>query len=108
MSGITELKDRKMAQFSDGSYGVIYFDDPLYTWIYKNGKLINFIEKSSLDYPAKTTRYKPDGSVINVGLKVSNNESFIYSPDGKLIAHWLGKLCYDSANNVIMTRKNIE
>ena len=107
LSGITEFQDRKAALFSDGSYGVMYYDDPYYTWIYKNGKLINFSKKSSLEYPAKITRYKADGSIINIGLKISEQESYIYSTDGKLIAHWLGKNCYDKNNNIIMTRKTI-
>lgn len=105
-AGITELNNRKIALFSDGSYGVSYNDDPLYSWYYSNnGRLINFMQKDSEEYPAKFVRFKPDGSVTNRGIKVSENESFVFSPEGKLIAHWIGNLCYDSSNNVIMTRK---
>ena len=108
-SGITELKDRKGALFSDNSYGVIYFDDPLYSWYYsQNGRLINFMQKDSEEYPTKFVRFKPDGSVTNRGIKVSEQESFIFSPEGKLIAHWLNSLCYDAHNNIIMTRKLTE
>ena len=104
--GITELKDRKLAKFSDGSYGVQYYDDPMYSWYYsQNGKLISFIQKNSLDYPCKITKFKPDGSVANTGYRVSEKESFIFTPQGKLLAHWVGNLCYDEQNNVIMTRK---
>ena len=108
-AGIKELKDRRVGSFSDGSYGVMYYDDPLYSWYYSySGRLINFTERSSVDYPCKITKYKPDGTVANTGLKVSENESYIFSPQGKLLAHWLGNLCYDEFNNVIMTRKNVE
>ena len=108
-SGITKLKNRKVGKFSDGTYGVMYYDDPLYDWYYtSNGRLINFTKKNSLEYPIKITKYKPDGTVANTGLKVSVNESFIFSPNGQLIAHWKGNLCFDKANNVIMTRKNAE
>ena len=108
-SGITDLKDRKVGKFSDGTYGVMYYADPLYDWYYNsNGRLKNFTKKNSLEYPIKITKYKPDGSIANTGLKVSENESFIFSPNGKLIAHWKGNLCFDEANNIIMTRKNVE
>ncbi len=108
-SGIDKLINRKLAKFSDGSYGVEYFDDPEYSWYYDSmGRLINFTHKSALTYPCKTTKYKPDGSITNTGLKVSEKESFLFNKDGKLIAHWLGDYCYDAKNNIIMTRKNIQ
>lgn len=104
--GITKLKDRKIGKFSDGSYGVQYYDDPMYSWYYSsNGRLINFTYKDSMSYPCKITKYKPDGSIANQGYRVSESESFLFTPQGKLIAHWLGDNCYDEYNNVIMTRK---
>lgn len=104
--GITELKDRKLAKFSDGSYGIQYYDDPMFSWYYsQNGKLINFTQKDSSNYPHRITKYKPDGSISNTGYRVSENESFIFTPNGKLLAHWLGTNCYDENNNIIMTRK---
>ena len=103
--GITELKDRKLAKFSDGSYGVQYYDDPMFSWYYsQNGKLINFTQKDSESYPHRVTKFKPDGSVTNTGYRVSEKESFIFTPAGKLLAHWLGNNCYDENNNIIMTR----
>ena len=103
--GITELNDRKLVKFSDGSYGIQYYDDPMYSWYYSsNGKLISFTLKDSASYPHRVTRYKPDGTVANTGLRVSERESFIFTPDGKLLAHWLGKNCYDENSNLIMTR----
>jgi hypothetical protein len=106
LEGKTELADRKIANFSDGTYGIMYYNDPLYTWYYKNnGRLISFTYKDSASYPARVTRYRADGSVINTGLKVSDRESFIYSPEGILLAHWVGELCYDKNNTVIMRRK---
>ena len=106
LQGKTELKDRKLAKFSDGSYGVQYYDDPMYSWYYSsNGKLINFTQKDSLIYPCRITKFKPDGSIANTGYRVSDKESFIFTPEGKLLAHWLGNNCYDEQNNIIMTRK---
>ena len=108
-NGITELENRKMALFSDGSYGVVYLEDPLYSWYYSNnGRLINFMQKESELFPTVFVKFKPDGSVANRGIKVSENESFIFSPEGKLIAHWMNTICYDKDNNIIMTRKMVE
>lgn len=104
--GITELKDRKLAKFSDGSYGIQYYNDPLFSWYYsENGKLINFTQKDSSDYPHRITKFKPDGSITNTGYRISDKESFIFTTDGKLLAHWIGNNCYDENNNIIMTRK---
>ena len=107
--GITELKDRKLAKFSDGSYAVHYYDNPFYSFYYSaNGKLISYTYKSSQTYPCKFKKFKPDGSVINTGLRVSEQESFIYSPDGALLAHWVQNKCFDKENNLIMTRQVME
>lgn len=104
--GITELKDRKLAKFSDGSYAVHYYDNPFYSFYYsQNGKLISYTYKTSQSYPCKFKKFKPDGSVINTGVRVSEKESFIYSSEGKLLAHWLGNKCFDKNNNLIMTRE---
>lgn len=106
LNGITELKDRKLAKFSDGSYAVQYYDNPLFAWYYSsNGKLINYTRKDNSNYPCKFTKFKPDGNIVNSGIRISEQESFIYSPEGKLLAHWLGDKCYDKDRNLIMTRK---
>ena len=109
LQGITELKDRKLAQFSDGSYAVQYYDTPLYSWYYSSsGKLINYTQKNSLSYPCVFTKFKPNGNIVQTGRRLSESESFIYDTNGKLAAHWIGKNCYDKNNNLIMTRKIIE
>ena len=106
LKGNTDLKDRKIAKFSDGSYGVQYYNDVMYTWYYsQNGRLISFTQKDSESYPTKFTKYRPDGNVANQGYRISEQESYIYTPDGKLLAHWLGENCYDEYNNIIMKRK---
>ena len=109
LNGITELKDRKLAKFSDGSYAVLYYDNPFYSFYYsESGKLISYTYKTSQNYPCKFKKFKPDGSLINTGYRVSEQESFIYSPEGKLLAHWLGNKCFDGNNNLIMTRQIME
>ena len=43
-----------------------------------------------------------------MGLRVSKRETFLYSPNGELIAHWIGPNGYDENGQIIMTRKFIE
>ena len=106
LKGQTNLKDRTIGLFSDGSYAVNYKNDPKHVWYYdQNGTLINTEEKTSLEYPYKTYKYSPDGELVNMTLRVSENETFIFSPFGKLIGHWVGTNCYDENGIIIMTRK---
>lgn len=109
LKGFTELKDRTLAYFSDGSYGIMYNDSPNYVWYYGNsGVLLYFDIKSSLDYPSKTYKYDARGNLLNISSRLSKTESYVYEINGKLIAHWVGENCYDSDGNVIMTRKIVE
>ena len=104
--GIKDFKNCKAAIFSDGSYGIMYINDPLYNWFYNSqGRLISFTQKSSTNYPRRTVKFAPDGSILNIGLQISPEESFIFNPKGILIAHWQGDTCYGILGNVIMTRK---
>ena len=41
-------------------------------------------------------------------LRVSKGETYIYSPDEKLIAHWVGANAYNEKNNLIMKRRYSE
>ena len=106
LKGVTELKDRTLAYFSDGSYGVTYNDNPLDVFYYGNDGILTHNEvRDSVKYPYKSYKYTTGGKLVNMSLRVSEDETFIFEPDGKLIAHWLGACCYDEENNVIMRRK---
>ncbi len=106
LKGKTELKDRTLAIFSDGSYGINYHNTPNYVWYYQNnGLLMNVEIKTSLTFPCKAYKYTPSGELVNKTLRVSEEETFIFSTKGKLIGHWLGKNCYDENGNIIMTRQ---
>ena len=107
--GKVELKDRVLAFFSDSTYAVMYNDNPLYVWYYAaEGNLLYAEKKDRIEYPYKTYKYSPSGRLVNMSLRVSKGETFIYLPSGKLIAHWLGANAYDEAGNIIMTRKYSE
>lgn len=106
LSANTELKNRVLAFFSDTTYGVMYNAIPLYVWYYsKDGDLIYMEKKDSTEYPYKSYKYTPSGLLMNMSLRVSKEETYIFAPSGRLIAHWIGSTAYDEENNVIMTRE---
>ncbi len=106
LKGITKLKDRTLGLFSDGSYAVNYQNDRIHVWYYdRGGNLINTEEKSSLEYPYRSYKFTPEGELVNMSLRVSENETFIFSPFGELLGHWVGQNCYGKDGNIVMTRK---
>lgn len=106
--GNLSLQDRTLAFFSDESYAVLYNEDKFHVFYYdKTGKLTYVEERDGLSYPYKSYKYNVSGILINKGLRVSKEQTFIYNPQGKLIAHWLGKYAYDENNNIVMTRKYV-
>lgn len=105
-TGIIELEDRTIAQFSDGSYGICYKESQKEVFYYsKEGELTHKEIKESLEYPYKAYKYTSDGRLENVSIRVSDAETYIYTPSGKLLAHWIGKNCYNASGKIIMTRK---
>lgn len=106
LKGNTELKDRTLAKFSDGSYGIIYKNNPYNVFYYNtNGYLTHIEIKNSLEYPYKTYKYDTFKNLVNMTLRTSEDETYIFEPSGNLIAHWIGGNCYDENDTLIMTRK---
>lgn len=109
LNGQVELKDRSLALFSVGTYGVVYKNDPLHAYYYSNSGVLEFVDvRSGTDYPYKSYQYDMAGNLVNMGLRLSKAETFIYDAAGKLIAHWVGANGYDEYGKVVMTRKFIE
>lgn len=105
LKGQAEIKDRVLAQFSDSSYAVMYYDNPLYVWYYSPEGVLTHIEiKDGTNYPYKSYKYDTEGNLVNMGLRVSKEETFIFDKSGKLIAHWLKDKGYDENGKVIMKR----
>lgn len=109
LKGQVDLKDRELAMFSIGTYGVVYKNNPYNAYYYSNSGVLEYIDiRSGKDYPYKSYQYDIKGNLVNMGLRVSKKETYIYSPNGKLIAHWKGAFGYDEKGRVIMSRKFIE
>jgi len=70
-----------------------------------NGKL-DFISFSiNKKYPIKVLKYDKNGILDSTSLFVSNNESYVFDLNKKLIAHWKGNNCYNEKGELIMTRE---
>lgn len=109
LKGSVELKDRTLAMFSDNSYAVMYLEDKLHVFYYApNGSLTHYEVKDGIEYPYKSYKYDINDNLVNMGLRVSKAETYIFSPNGKLIAHWIKENGYDENGNIIMTRKYLD
>jgi len=109
LKGMTELKDRTLAYFSDSTYAVLKKDNPYFVYYYNSrGTLLYIEKKDGLNFPYKAYKYDTSKKLINMSLRVSKGETYIYNSNGKLIAHWLNDKAYDENNNVIMKRKYVE
>lgn len=109
LQGMTELKDRTLAYFSDNTYAVMKKIDPYHIYYYNSQGILMYVEKKDgLSYPYKTYKYNTAKKLVNMSFRVSKGETFIYNKDGKLIAHWLNDKAYDDNGNVIMKRKYVE
>lgn len=109
LKGQVEFKDRTLALFSVGTYGVVYKNDPLHAYYYSNSGVLEFVDvRTSEDYPYKSYQYDMGGNLVNMGLRLSKGEAYIYNAQGKLIAHWVGANGYNEYGKIVMTRKFVE
>lgn len=109
LKGVTKLNDRTLGLFSDATYAINYHKDPKHVWYYdKSGTLINTEIKTGSTYPYRTYKFTPEGELVNMAMRVSEGETFIFNPIGKLLGHWVEGNCYDESGKVIMTRKIVK
>lgn len=109
LKGNINLKDRILAKFSDNSYAVMNKADEYHVWYYSpRGDLTHYEIKSNLSYPYKTYKYNVNKQLVNMSVRTSKDETFIYTPSGKLIAHWIKNKGFDEGGNLIMTREYYE
>ena len=100
------LRDRAITFFSSGSYAYYYFDNPEYGFFYgEKGNLTMIGKGYSEEYPYKTYKYNLKGKLFSVTFHVSGDECYIFLPNGKLMGHWIGEVCYDTDGNIRLNRK---
>ena len=101
-----EYNNRRVVRFSDGTYGIKYFEFPLYSFYYtKNGILTSYTRREKPGFPSEVKKFKANGKLIYTGYQISENESYWFSQSGKMIAHWINQNCYNSEGNIIMKRE---
>lgn len=101
-----KIRDRYITFFSDKTYAIYYKKNKSVQFYYdKNGKL-DFISFSiNKKYPIKVLKYDRNGILDSTSLFISNNESFVFDLNKKLIAHWKGNNCYNEKGELVMTRE---
>ena len=99
-------KYKKLVKFSDGSYSVTYKDNKNVSFFYNAKGCLICIQFNIYTINCKK-RYSYDskGNFDGVILCTKNNEQFIFDKNKKLIAHWIGKNCYNEKGELIMTRE---
>ena len=100
--GIVETNDRYIAYFAKGGYEIVYKNNLFIEYYYdQNGILEHLAKRESLNFPLKKQKYNLDGKLIRIVLAVSENNSYIFFPNGQLESHWLNNKEYDLNGNVI-------
>lgn len=109
---ITEAVGRKVIPFYEKNnklsfYGVQYNNNPSKKYYYSpSGKLLKYeINTFSGSYPYKTLAYDTQGKLLNINLVVSDQESFLFDKNKKLIGHWVNNQFYDANGNKDITRR---
>ena len=100
--GIVETNDRYITYFSDGQYGIIYKNNLYYEFSYfSDGKLESVGVRTGLVCPIKVFVYDINNKLAEIRLQLSTKESYNFSVDGRLLAHWINGVCYDINGKVI-------
>lgn len=56
-------------------------------------------------FPIKSYKHAyPNGRLMNVSITVAPGEDYVFKPNGALVAHWVGDVCYDSNGRITMSR----
>ena len=99
-------KGRYVNHFSDGSYGVRYYTNWEYLYIYSNNGELEGIEvrRETGKFPFLSKVYKLNGQLFSVALWVSKNELFSYDLNGELISHWIKDNGYDKTGKLVIKR----
>lgn len=59
------------------------------------------------NYPTRSVKYNyPNGDLIFISLNISKLDSYLFNPNGGLIAHWVNNIAYDSHGNIIQRKLN--
>ena len=103
--GINETNDRRITYFATKRYCITYKNNPYISYYYNFNGIINHIEVAqNKKLPLKSALYDINGKLIRIVLSVSNNDSYIFFPNGQLESHWIDDKEYDLNGKVINKR----
>ena len=108
---IIEAVGRKVVPFYHKNklafYGVQYDKDPSKKYYYSpSGKLLKYeVNTFSGSYPYKTLAYDTQGELLNINLVISNEESFLFDKNKKLLGRWLKNQFYNAKGEEDIKRK---
>ena len=101
-----KFRDREIQIFSDGKYSILFKKNTTRYFIYNtDGKLEIIVFYVNNKYPKKSVAYDIYGNLSSIAFSVKKDEQFVFNKNKKLIAHWIGKNCYNEQGELIMTRE---
>lgn len=93
-------------------YVIVYDDKPEYAYYYTTSGYLAAVDVDKHfgdDYPYRVGKYNPvTGNLVSIGLYVSDEEQYAYTKNGKLKAHWIGNIGYNSKGKPIAKREVVE
>ena len=110
------IENIKRGKYKFRTYYISYFQKEGYCITYRRTENIGYyynldgtlqlIEFATQgEYPRRSIRYDASGKLDSTTLIISHNESYVFYLNRKLIAHWIGKNCYNEQGEIINTRK---
>jgi hypothetical protein len=114
-----KVGDRLITVFKYGQYSVHSLKEEMSgpfvsQYFLSNGLLIaiefddggQHISKSYKHSAINNTPYFNKGQLIAINLSIGGKESYIFSTDGLMIAHWIGNKCYNTDGSSCGTRRS--
>ena len=100
-------RGRYVNYFSDGTYGVRYYTNWKYVYMYDKCGNLSQIEIRVQDgdkYPFYSRTYNLSGNLQTVAFWVAPRESFEYDLNGNLLSHWKNDYGYDASGRFFSKR----
>lgn len=109
----TRIGERVLCFFDNGDYAYYTLGQYQTFYYHSDGTLykvsVSNQPKGMDQFPVREIGYSyPKGNIVTVGLFVSLGESFVFNPEGDLMAHWLWHKAYDDQGQILRTRTWVE
>lgn len=89
-------------------YVIVYDDKPEYAFYYTTSGYLAAVDVDKhfgTDYPYRIGKYNPvTGSLVSIGVYISEDEQYAYTKDGKFKAHWVNDTGYNAKGKPIAKR----